>query len=227
MLMWSATWPKEVQSLSRKYLGGDTIQVSVGSALQNGAKANPNVKQIVQFPLTTYEKQDMLYKILREPENKSAKLLIFSSTKKQCDYLYQILKSDRYKVTVIHGDKQQHERDEALHSFKSGRTNIMIATDVASRGIHVNNIYMVINYDMPQNIEDYIHRIGRTGRCGNKGMAVSFFAESDSKRANKLASILKEANQEVPPKLLQYAQNATSMGSYGRRAPPRYSQYSR
>eukprot|EP00483_Globobulimina_turgida_P010129 UN10148 len=82
----------------------------------------------------------------------------------------------------------------------------MIATDVASRGIHIDDIHMVVNYDFPQNIEDYVHRIGRTGRCGNKGIAVSFFTRNDCKRAAKLINILKEAKQAVPKQLVQYSQ---------------------
>merc|ERR1719419_1947314 len=89
----------------------------------------------------------------------------------------------------------------------------MIATDVASRGIHVNDISLVLNFDMPQNIEDYVHRIGRTARCGKTGKAISLFTRSDAKRANKLISILKEANQVVPPKLEEWARMAPSGGS--------------
>eukprot|EP01084_Bolivina_argentea_P100136 179880_1 len=225
ILMWSATWPKEVQGLSKKYfLSNDVIQVSIGSALSN-IKANHNVKQMIDCMDNNYEKQDKLYKLL-SGKSKSELFLIFASTKKQCDYLYKMLRSDGFAVCVIHGDKQQYERDEALNSFKTGRNRIMIATDVASRGIHVNNIYMVVNYDFPQNIEDYVHRIGRTGRCGRKGLAVSFFTKSDAKRASKLINILKEAKQEVPPKLVQFQQYGMTSGatSYHR---PRYSNYSR
>jgi len=206
ILMWSATWPKEVQSLSRKYfLSNDVIQVSVGSALQD-IKANHNVKQIVDCFDSQFMKQEKLYRLLRSSEYQGVKVLIFSSTKKQCNYLHRILCGDGFLCCCIHGDKQQNERDDALAQFKAGTRNIMIATDVASRGIHINNIYAVINYDMPQNIEDYVHRIGRTGRCGNKGVAVSFFTRSDCKRAHKLISILKEAKQEIPSKLVQYSQ---------------------
>jgi len=213
MLMWSATWPKEVQSLSKKYLStSDVIQVSVGSALQD-IKANHNVKQIIDCFDNSYEKQDKLYKLLKNDKyyHPKTKILIFASTKKQCNYLYKILRDDGHKVCVIHGDKQQYERDSALASFKNGTNLIMIATDVASRGIHINNICVVINYDMPQNIEDYVHRIGRTGRCGNKGTAISFFTRQDCKRAHKLIHILKEAQQEVPPKLIQYSQMSSGM----------------
>ena len=231
ILMWSATWPKEVQQLSKKYfLTNDVIQVSIGSALQD-IKANHNVKQIIDCFDNNYEKQDKLYKVLsnekyyNKHENMSSsslnnikdkkKLLIFASTKKQCNYLYKILKQDGFLCCVIHGDKQQYERDDALESFKSGKNTIMIATDVASRGIHVNNIFVVVNYDFPQNIEDYVHRIGRTGRCGNKGIAISFFTKQDCKRANKLINILKEAKQEIPSKLIQYSQINPSSSNSG------------
>ena len=92
----------------------------------------------------------------------------------------------------------------------------MIATDVASRGIHVNDIGLVLNFDFPGNIEDYVHRIGRTARCGKEGTAISFFTRSDAKKAHKLLSILKEAKQVVPPKLEEWARFAGPSGGHSR-----------
>jgi len=221
ILMWSATWPKEVQQLSKKYfLTNDVIQVSVGSALSN-IKANHRVEQIIEcLEGGNYEKENKLYAILRDDRyyGKAAlqKVLVFAGTKKQCDFLHKMLRNDGYRVTVIHGDKQQFERDEALASFKEGRTTIMIATDVASRGIHVNDIGLVLNFDMPQNIEDYVHRIGRTARCGKTGRAISFFTRNDAKRANKLIAILKDAKQPIPSKLEEWARMAPSGGGHSR-----------
>ena len=209
--MWSATWPVEVRELSKEFIQGNAIQVSIGSF---ETKANHNVKQIIEVIEST-EKQNRLYNILREQLSINAlgKLLVFTATKRQCDYLYRILKNDGFAVCVIHGDKQQYDRDFALNNFKTGKSQIMIATDVASRGIHIDNITCVINYDFPGNIEDYVHRIGRTGRCGNKGMAISFFTKSDSKRSFKLINVLKEAKQYIPQKLINLSKTISSSNS--------------
>lgn len=94
------------------------------------------------------------------------KVLVFSSTKKSCEALSQMLRRERFPALPIHGDKSQSERDQALESFKSGSCKILLATDVASRGLDIKDVTFVINYDIPKNVEDYIHRIGRTGRAG-------------------------------------------------------------
>merc|ERR1712185_205517 len=100
---------------------------------------------------------------------------------------------------VIHGDKDQREREMVLSDFKSGKRPVMIATDVAARGIDVKDVKAVINYDFPGNVEDYIHRIGRTGRAGQKGSAYTFFGQQDArKNADPLIKILEEAGQQVP-----------------------------
>jgi len=109
--------------------------------------------------------------------------------------------------------------------FRSGRVPILVATDVASRGLDIKDINYVINYDLPNNIEDYVHRIGRTGRAGAKGTAVSFFTEKNSRMANDFVQVLKEANQNVPDRLLQIASESGSFsgGSKTRyRSPRRY-----
>jgi len=127
-----------------------------------------------------------------------------------------VLRYEGWPVTAIHGDKEQNERDYALKEFKNGKALIMLATDVASRGIHIDDITLVINSDFPTNIEDYVHRIGRTGRCGKKGKSISFFTKSDSKRAASLIDILTEAKQTVPPSLLEifYVEKASKNAHY-------------
>jgi len=114
----------------------------------------------------------------------------------------------------MHGDKEQSDRDRALEDFKTGRCPVMVATDVASRGIHVEDITHVINYDFPLNIEDYVHRIGRTGRVGKKGTAISFFTRDDTKRATRLIEVLEEASQPVPKELKEMQFSGGGGGSY-------------
>ncbi|CAI5005901.1 ANM_HP_G0167360.mRNA.1.CDS.1 [Saccharomyces cerevisiae] len=199
-LMWSATWPKEVKQLAADYLN-DPIQVQVGSL---ELSASHNITQIVEV-VSDFEKRDRLNKYLETAsQDNEYKTLIFASTKRMCDDITKYLREDGWPALAIHGDKDQRERDWVLQEFRNGRSPIMVATDVAARGIDVKGINYVINYDMPGNIEDYVHRIGRTGRAGATGTAISFFTEQNKGLGAKLISIMREANQNIPPELLKY-----------------------
>ena len=135
-------------------------QVNVGS---DKLKASIHVKQIVEV-IDEYNKRRRLLEILSGVKD-GDRTLIFCETKRGCDDLTRNLRQEGWPALAIHGDKSQQERDWVLAEFKSGKSYLMVATDVASRGLDVKNIRLVVNYDMPQNgIEDYIHRIGRTGR---------------------------------------------------------------
>ncbi|CAI4050217.1 hypothetical protein N7582_004860 [Saccharomyces uvarum] len=211
-LMWSATWPKEVKQLAADYLN-DPIQVQVGSL---ELAASHTITQLVEV-VSDFEKRDRLNKHLETAsQDDEYKTLIFASTKRMCDDITKYLREDGWPALAIHGDKDQRERDWVLQEFRNGGSPIMVATDVAARGIDVKGINYVINYDMPGNIEDYVHRIGRTGRAGATGTAVSFFTEENKGLGSKLISIMKEANQNIPPELLKYDRR-----SYGG-AHPRY-----
>jgi len=136
--------------------------------------------------------------IKKEPKNR---ILIFTATKASCSHLVDILKAEGIRCLELHGDKTQNYRDKSLKYFKDGMVNVLIATDLASRGLDIKNIDLVINFDMPRNIEDYIHRIGRTGRAGNKGRAISFFTNSDVDLTKDLINVLNLSKQEVPEQL--------------------------
>ena len=152
-----------------------------------------------------------------------SKIIIFAETKAAVDSLCRGLRSDGWPAVSMHGDKSQADRDWVLAEFKAGKAPILIATDVASRGLDVKNIKYVINYDFPKEIEDYVHRIGRTGRKTvegyNEGTAISFFTPANARLARPLLGILKEANQEVPPKLESFAYSG---GGGGRGGSSRY-----
>ncbi|KAI1426676.1 Phosphomethylpyrimidine kinase-domain-containing protein [Xylaria sp. FL1777] len=201
-LMWSATWPKEVRALASEFQT-DFIQVNIGSM---DLSANHRITQIVEH----------LEKIMDNKENKS---LIFVGTKRVADEITRFLRQDGWPALSIHGDKQQNERDWVLDQFKTNKSPIMVATDVASRGIDVRNITHVINYDYPNNSEDYIHRIGRTGRAGAKGTAITFFTTDNSKQARDLVGVLQEAKQQVDPRLAEMARygGGGGGGRYGGR----------
>jgi len=101
--------------------------------------------------------------------------LVFCETKKMADHLEEFLYNNGFSSASIHGDRTQQEREAALRDFRSNKCRILVATDVAARGLHIDNVIHVINFDLPSNIDDYVHRIGRTGRCGKQGTATAFF----------------------------------------------------
>ncbi|XP_025098190.1 probable ATP-dependent RNA helicase DDX17 isoform X1 [Pomacea canaliculata] len=206
-LMWSATWPKEVRKLAEDFIS-EFVQINIGNV---ELAANHNILQIVDVCMD-HEKEEKLVKLLNEIiEEKENKTIIFVDTKRKCDDLHRRMKRDGWPVTCIHGDKSQQERDWALNDFKQGRSAILLATDVASRGLDMDDIKFVVNYDYPNGSEDYIHRIGRTGRAHKTGTAYTFFTPSNIKQANELINILREANQQVSPKLIQMAENARGL----------------
>ncbi|EIM21267.1 p68 RNA helicase [Wallemia mellicola CBS 633.66] len=215
-LMFSATWPKEVKALAHDFLT-NMIQVNIGSL---ELSANHNVKQIIEV-CSDFDKRGRLVTHLDQISQENAKVLIFIGTKRIADDLTKYLRQDGWPALAIHGDKQQQERDWVLSEFKSGRSPIMLATDVASRGLDVKDIGYVINYDFSSNVEDYIHRIGRTGRAGTKGTSITFFTTENAKSSRDLVKILREANQNVPPELEEMAsfggRGGGGRGGYGGR----------
>jgi ATP-dependent RNA helicase DDX5/DBP2 len=210
--MWSATWPKEVRQLASDFLN-DFIQVNIGSL---DLSANHRIQQIVEV-MNDYDKRDRLIKHLEKiMDDKASKCLIFTGTKRTADDITRFLRQDGWPCLAIHGDKQQTERDWVLNEFKTGKSPIMVATDVASRGIDVRNITHVINFDYPNNSEDYVHRIGRTGRGGASGTAITFFTTNDSKQSRDLVNVLREAKQQIPPELADMGRNSFGGGGGGR-----------
>jgi len=209
-LMWSATWPKEVQRLAKDFLV-DPIQINIGSL---GLSANHKVVQHIQI-CQEADKRTKLLKLLEEVMD-GGKILIFTETKRGTDQLTRNLRTDGWPALAIHGDKSQQERDWVLAEFKTGKSPIMIATDVAARGLDVKDIKYVINYDFPNSLEDYVHRIGRTGRAGASGVSYTFFTPQNMKLAKELVDVLEESKQEIPPELGQFAQMARSFKGGGR-----------
>eukprot|EP00250_Pteridium_aquilinum_P019622 c24496_g1_i3 orf=292-2184(-) len=198
-LMFTATWPKEVRKIADEILV-KAVQVNIGKT--DELVANKAITQYVEI-VSMYEKQGKLERILRSQEPGS-KVIIFCSTKKMCDQLARSL-GRGFGAAAIHGDKSQSERDHVLAQFKAGRCPILVATDVAARGLDIKDIRVVVNFDFPTGVEDYVHRIGRTGRAGATGIAYSFFTEQDGKHAKELIAVLEGANQKVPLELRDFA----------------------
>ncbi|XP_076922673.1 DEAD-box ATP-dependent RNA helicase 46-like [Bidens hawaiensis] len=194
-LMYTATWPKEVRKIAADFMN-NPVQVNIGNV--NELVANKSITQFVEV-LGPMEKHKRLEQILRSQEQR-AKVIIFCSTKKMCDQLARNL-TRQFSAAAIHGDKSQGERDYVLNQFRSGRSTVLVATDVAARGLDIKDIRVVINYDFPTGVEDYVHRIGRTGRAGATGEAYTFFGDKDAKHASELIKLLEGANQQVPTAL--------------------------
>jgi ATP-dependent RNA helicase DDX5/DBP2 len=211
-LMWSATWPREIQNLAHDLCKEEPVHINIGST---ELTASHNITQTVHV-VKEYEKPDRLNKLLEKIMDGKSKILIFTATKRGCDDLTKQLRMDGWPALSIHGDKSQQERDWVLQEFRDSKSPIMIATDVASRGLDVKDIVYVINYDLPNQIEDYVHRIGRTGRAGAKGHSYTFFTEDKARLAKDLIGILKEANQEIPDELYAFDKSGGS-SQYGQR----------
>ncbi|KAL6960577.1 RNA helicase [Sarracenia purpurea var. burkii] len=205
-LMYTATWPKEVRKIASDLLV-NPVQVNIGNV--DELVANKSITQYVEV-LSPMEKHKRLEQILRSQEPGS-KCIIFCSTKKMCDQLARNL-TRQFGAAAIHGDKSQDERDRVLNEFRTGRSPVLVATDVAARGLDVKDIRVVVNYDFPTGVEDYVHRIGRTGRAGATGVAYTFFWDQDAKHASDLIKILEGANQRVPVELRDMASRGGGMG---------------
>ncbi|XP_034483878.1 DEAD-box ATP-dependent RNA helicase 20 [Drosophila innubila] len=209
VLMWSATWPKEVRQLAEEFLN-NYIQVNIGSL---SLSANHNILQIVDV-CDESEKIVKLIQLLTQISGENeTKTIIFVETKKRVDEITRNISRQGWRACAIHGDKSQQERDFVLSSFRNGRHSILVATDVAARGLDVDDVKFVINYDYPSNSEDYVHRIGRTGRSNNTGTAYTLFTHSNANKANDLIQVLREAHQTINPKLM----NMAASGGYQKR----------
>ncbi|KAL6507306.1 hypothetical protein OROGR_023501 [Orobanche gracilis] len=198
-LMYTATWPKEVRRIAADLLA-NPVQVNIGNV--DELAANKAITQHVEV-LSPMDKRQRLLEILRSQEPGS-KIIIFCSTKKMCDLLAGNL-SRQFGAAAIHGDKSQDERDHVLNQFRTGRSPVLVATDVAARGLDVKDIRVVVNYDFPTGVEDYVHRIGRTGRAGATGVAYTFLCDQDAKHASELVKLLEGADQNVPPEVRDMA----------------------
>ncbi|KAF9902764.1 DEAD-box ATP-dependent RNA helicase [Linnemannia zychae] len=203
-LMFSATFPRDIQHLARDFLR-DYIFLSVGRV----GSTSENITQKIEY-VEDIDKRSVLLDILHsQPKGDIGLTLIFVETKRMADSLSDFLLGQNFPATSIHGDRTQNERERALDMFRSGRCPIMVATAVAARGLDIPNVTHVVSYDVPTDIDDYVHRIGRTGRAGNTGIATAFLNHGNKGVVRDLIDLLKEANQEVPGWLDQMSRQAS------------------
>lgn len=191
-LMFSATFPEKIKKLAQAYLS-DPVSVDVRERrLEKGVQ--PNIKQVLQLVDGKKKKESLLDSINERPGS----MIIFVGTRRRTDYVAQYLSDYDLPVGLIHGDRSQSQRNRAIRDFRSGKTRILVATDVAARGIDVPHVENVINFDLPQVAEDYLHRIGRTGRAGMKGEALTLVTSSDRRMWNEIERFLKKNGSPSP-----------------------------
>ncbi|KAJ7787156.1 P-loop containing nucleoside triphosphate hydrolase protein [Mycena olivaceomarginata] len=210
-LMFSATFPRDIQMLAKDFLK-DYVFLSVGRV----GSTSENITQKIEY-VEDNDKRSVLLDILASVGQKEGSLgltLVFVETKRMADMLSDFLMTNHLPATSIHGDRTQREREMALQTFRTGRTPIMVATAVAARGLDIPNVTHVINYDLPSDIDDYVHRIGRTGRAGNTGVSTAFFNRGNKNIVRELVELLREANQEIPGWLETVAHEASFGSSF-------------
>ncbi|BGO93762.1 hypothetical protein NBRC10512_004550 [Rhodotorula toruloides] len=224
--MFSATWPMSVRKLAADFMTSP-LRITVGS---DSLTANSRVEQVAIVVPDSRQKETLLLTHLRDngfslnATKKGAdkgkdrdKALVFALYKKEATRLFEFLRMKGYEVACINGDMSQEKRTKSLEDFKLGKANILVATDVAARGLDIPKVELVINQTFPLTIEDYVHRIGRTGRAGRTGKSITFFTEADKALAGQFIRLLRDSNAVVPPGLDQWGTTIkkTTHSAYG------------
>jgi len=201
--LFSATWPDSVRELAHSFLSRP-IKVTIGSDDLAAGTRITQIVEVVEDRARELKLQQLLKKYHADRKNR---ILIFALYKKEAARLEGNLSRAGWVATSIHGDKSQEGRTKAVEQFKSGEVPLLVATDVAARGLDIPGVDFVINFSFPLTIEDYVHRIGRTGRAGREGTAHTFFQQCDKLRAGELVKVLTDAGQKVPPAMMDFDLN--------------------
>ncbi|RDW61077.1 ATP-dependent RNA helicase DBP3 [Coleophoma cylindrospora] len=217
-LMFTATWPENVRSLAATFMT-TPVKIAIGDNPTGDLRANTRIVQKVEV-VDPREKEYRLLQLLKQHQSGSQKddrVLVFCLYKKEATRVEGFLHSKGFRVAGIHGDLSQEQRTRSLEAFKQGGTPVLVATDVAARGLDIPNVRLVINVTFPLTTEDYVHRIGRTGRAGKEGLAITLFTEHDKAQSGSLINVLKAANQPVPDELLKFGTTVKRKehGAYG------------
>ena len=195
-VLFSATFPRSMEALARKTLN-KPVEIVVGGK----SVVAPEIEQIVEVrgEETKFVRLlELLGNMYSDDANEDARVLIFVERQESADTLLRELMRKGYPCMSIHGGKDQVDRDSTIQDFKAGIFPVLIATSVAARGLDVKQLKLVVNYDAPNHLEDYVHRSGRTGRAGNKGTAVTFLTPSQERYSVDIAKALKQSGQTVP-----------------------------
>lgn len=225
-VMMSATWPPGVRKIATDFMK-DPAQIFVGSL--DLATVSSVSQEIVMTEQD--QKRKLLYNFILNTLSEQDKAIVFVGRKAVADDISSELALNDIACQCMHGDRDQEDRERALADIKSGEVRLIIATDVASRGLDIDDITYILNYDFPSNAEEYVHRVGRTGRAGRTGKSITFFTREDWRHAQELIDILSKSSAEIPETLVQMAERyqvwldkkraedeaAAAMGGGGRR----------
>jgi len=194
--LFTATWPREVRSVADSLTQSPT-HIQVGSS--DAQTTNADITQHVVKIRTEGDKMRHLEEeIFPALQRTGSSALIFTKTKRAAAGMHSTLARAGAPIVCLHGDMEQRDRDHALWAFKQGKAKVLVATDVAQRGLDVKNVQIVVNYDAPPNMEDYVHRIGRTGRAGAHGDAYTYLYENETGPAANIMKVMKKAGQAIP-----------------------------
>lgn len=219
-LLFSATFSTEIKGLASQFMRGpQEIQI---------AKPNSVAATVTHrvHPVDQEFKRDLLLHLL---QSNGSQTLVFGRTKHGCDKLAKMLEKAGLKAAAIHGNKSQNQRTRALADFKSGRVSVLVATDIAARGLDIDQLPMVINFELPMVAEDYVHRIGRTGRAGAEGLAVSLVSRAEEGQLRDIRKLLKQELAVIPVEGFEPNHPLRLDGPAGNHQParPRASQHAR
>ena len=198
-VLFSATFPRSVETLARQLLR-TPVEILVGGR----SVVNRDITQFVELRAEG-ERFLRLLEVLGEWYERG-KLLVFVGSQDRCDSLFRDLLRAGYPCLSLHGGKDQSDRESTISDFKTNVCNVLVATSVAARGLDVKELVLVVNYDAPNHHEEYVHRVGRTGRAGNKGTAITFIAPEEEQYAPDLVKALKESGAAVPSDLAALAE---------------------
>ncbi|KAL8949106.1 MAG: hypothetical protein Q9222_004762 [Ikaeria aurantiellina] len=219
-LMFTATWPPSVRDLAATFMR-DPVHITIGANTASGElRANTRITQQIEVLADPRSKETRMLQLLKKYQSgksRDDRVLIFALYKKEASRIEGFLRMKGFRVAGIHGDLPQSSRMSALEGFKEGRCPLLVATDVAARGLDIPNVKVVLNITFPLTVEDYVHRIGRTGRAGAQGLAITFFTEHDKAQSGALINVLRAANQPVPEELLKFGTTVKKKGheAYG------------
>ncbi|KAL4960920.1 RNA-dependent ATPase DBP3 [Aspergillus stella-maris] len=202
-VMFTATWPPAVRELASSFMSSP-VTATIGGDPSADPRANVRIKQVVEVVQPSEKEQKLVQILNKHQRGNPVKVLAFCLYKKEAMRVERLLRAKGFKVAGIHGDLSQQERFKSLEAFKSGAATVLVATDVAARGLDIPHVKLVVNVTFPLTVEDYVHRIGRTGRAGADGHAITLFTETDKAQSGGLINVLKAANQEVPEALLKF-----------------------
>ena len=217
-LMFTATWPQSVRNLASTFMQ-NPVKVTIGDNASGELRANAKVVQEVEV-IEEMQKQSRLIELLKQYQSgkkKNDRILVFCLYKKEATRIEEFIRRRGFPVAGIHGDLSQQKRTESLDAFKQGTIPLLVATDVAARGLDIPAVKLVINVTFPLTVEDYVHRIGRTGRAGQDGKAITFFTTTEKALSGALINVLKAANQLVPEELMKFGTTVKKKehGAYG------------